>query len=64
MLASGVVSILAGWCLWTDWPISGARAIGLFVGVKLAAVGAAVVRASRGLDAVGDRLTAVRERLR
>jgi uncharacterized membrane protein HdeD (DUF308 family) len=63
MLASGVVSLLAGACLWADWPVSGARAVGLFVGVKLAAVGAAIVRASRRLDAVGDRLAAVRERL-
>jgi len=64
MLASGVVSILAGGALWADWPISGARAIGIFVGVKLASIGWAVVRMSRRLDAVGDRLTTIRERLR
>ena len=64
MLASGVVSILAGSALWADWPISGARALGLFVGLKLASTGWAVVRLSRRLDSVGDRVAAVRARLR
>jgi uncharacterized membrane protein HdeD (DUF308 family) len=64
MVASGVVSILVGIALWADWPISGARAIGLFVGVKLASVGWAVVRLSRRLDSVGDRIAEIRERLR
>jgi uncharacterized membrane protein HdeD (DUF308 family) len=63
MLGSGVVSILAGAALWADWPISGARAIGIFVGVKLASVGGAVVRLSRRLDAAGDRVAAARTRL-
>jgi uncharacterized membrane protein HdeD (DUF308 family) len=64
MLASGVVSILMGAALWADWPISGARAIGVFVGVKLASIGGAVVRVSRRLDAAGDRVADLRERLR
>jgi uncharacterized membrane protein HdeD (DUF308 family) len=64
MLASGVVSILAGSALWANWPISGARALGLFVGLKLASTGWAVVRLSRRLDSVGDRVAAVRARLR
>lgn len=64
MLASGVVSLLAGACLWWNWPISGAHAIGLFVGVKLATTGLAVVRISRRLDTVGDRLSALGERVR
>ena len=64
MLASGVVSILVAIALWANWPISGARAIGLFLGVKLASVGWAVVRLSRRLDSVGDRAAALRARLR
>jgi uncharacterized membrane protein HdeD (DUF308 family) len=64
MLASGVVSILAGSALWANWPISGARALGLFVGLKLASTGWAVVRLSRRLDSVGDRVAAVRARPR
>ncbi len=64
MLASGAVSILAGGALWADWPISGARAIGLFVGVKLASVGWAVARLARRLDSVGDRAAAIRDRFR
>jgi uncharacterized membrane protein HdeD (DUF308 family) len=62
MLASGAISILVGGALWADWPISGARAIGLFVGVKLASVGWAIVRMARRLDSVGDRVAARRER--
>ena len=64
MLTSGVVSILVASALWADWPISGARAIGLLLGVKLASVGKAVVRLSRRLDSVGDRAAALRARLR
>jgi uncharacterized membrane protein HdeD (DUF308 family) len=63
MLVSGAVSILAGSALWADWPISGARAIGLYVGVKLASVGLAVVRLSRRLDSVSDRVAGIRARL-
>jgi uncharacterized membrane protein HdeD (DUF308 family) len=63
MLASGAVSILMGGALWADWPISGARAIGLYVGVKLASVGLAVVRLSRRLDSAGDRVAGIRTRL-
>ena len=64
MLTSGVVSILVASGLWANWPISGARAIGLLLGVKLASVGWAVVRLSRRLDSVGDRAAALRARLR
>ena len=64
MLVAGVVSVLMAIVLWTDWPISGARAIGLLVGVKLATVGWAVVRLARRLDSLGGRVAAVRARLR
>jgi uncharacterized membrane protein HdeD (DUF308 family) len=64
MLTSGVVSILVACALWANWPISGTRAIGLLLGVKLASVGWAVVQLSRRLDSVGDRAAALRARLR
>jgi uncharacterized membrane protein HdeD (DUF308 family) len=64
LLLAGVVSILAAFVLWTNWPISGARAIGLLLGAKLATVGWAVTRVSHRLDAAGDRVAAVRSRLR
>ena len=64
MLASGAISILVGGALWANWPISGARAIGLLVGVKLASVGWAVARLARRLDSVGDRVAGVRARFR
>ena len=64
ILLAGVVSILAALVLWTNWPISGARAIGLLLGAKLAATGWAVARVSRRLDAAGDRVAAVKARFR
>ncbi len=62
MLGAGVVSLFAAYVLWTNWPISGARAIGLVVGVNLVSIGWAVVRLSRRLDTIGDRVAAVRAR--
>jgi uncharacterized membrane protein HdeD (DUF308 family) len=64
MLVAGAVSLLAATALWTNWPISGAHAVGLLVGVNLASVGWAVVRVARRLDAAGQRVAAVRARLR
>jgi uncharacterized membrane protein HdeD (DUF308 family) len=64
MLGAGVVSVLASTALWTNWPISGAHAIGLLVGANLASVGWAVVQVARRMDAAGQRLATVRARLR
>jgi uncharacterized membrane protein HdeD (DUF308 family) len=35
----GVVSLLLGWLIWAQWPLSGLLAIGLFVGIELIIVG-------------------------
>lgn len=64
MLFGALVSLLGAIVLWTDWPIAGARAIGLVVGAKLASIGWTIVRFCRRLDAVGERLAAVRARFR
>jgi len=64
MLVAGGISILSAAVLWTDWPISGARALGLLVGVKVASVGWAVVRVARRVDTVGERVAAARTRFR
>jgi uncharacterized membrane protein HdeD (DUF308 family) len=64
MLFAGVVSLLALTSLWSGWPVSGAHAVGLLVGINLASLGWAVVQIARRLDAVGDRLAGVRARLR
>jgi uncharacterized membrane protein HdeD (DUF308 family) len=64
MLLGGLVSVASAMVLWTNWPISGARAIGLVVGVQLVSIGWAIVRFSRRLDAVGERVARLRDRLR
>jgi uncharacterized membrane protein HdeD (DUF308 family) len=60
-LASAVVSILAALVLWSDWPISGARAIGLLVGGTLISSGWAIMRAHRALESAGGRLRSARD---
>lgn len=60
-LASAGVSILAGVALWSDWPISGARAVGLLVGSSLFSTGWALTRAHRALASAGARLRAARD---
>ncbi len=64
MLLGGLVSVASAVILWTDWPISGARAIGLVVGAKLVSIGWAIVRFHARLDAVGERVAGLRARLR
>ena len=43
MLVGGVVSILLGVMIWRQWPVSGAWAIGILVGIKLIFAGWAMV---------------------
>lgn len=38
-IVHGVVSLLLGWLIWAQWPLSGLLAIGLFVGIELIIVG-------------------------
>lgn len=42
VLASGVVSLLLAIAIWRNWPLSGAWAIGVLVGVKLMVCGVAL----------------------
>ncbi len=35
LLFGGIVSVILGWMIWSDWPVSGTWAIGILVGVKL-----------------------------
>jgi uncharacterized membrane protein HdeD (DUF308 family) len=64
MLLGGLVSVACAAVLWTDWPISGARAIGLVVGAKLVSIGWAIVRFHRRFEALGERVAGLRARLR
>ena len=60
-LAGAVVSVIMGLVLWYDWPISGARAVGLLVGAKLIASGWAIMRAHRALASAADKLRFAKE---
>lgn len=62
-LGSAGVSLAAALALWCDWPISGARAIGLMVGGKLIASGGALMRVHRSITTAGEKLRAVTDAL-
>lgn len=42
MLFGGIVSLLLGWMIWRQWPVSGAWAIGILVGIKLIFAGSSM----------------------
>ena len=42
MLASGIMSLILGICIWIGWPVSGVWAIGLLIGIKLLFAGATI----------------------
>jgi len=42
MLFGGIVSLLLGFMIWKQWPVSGAWAIGILVGIKLFFAGVAM----------------------
>ncbi|MDH5352615.1 MAG: DUF308 domain-containing protein [Betaproteobacteria bacterium] len=54
LLASGVLSLVLAWLIWSQWPISGLWAVGVLVGVNLLATGAALVTLA-GLSAKAPR---------
>jgi uncharacterized membrane protein HdeD (DUF308 family) len=58
-----IVSILLGVSMWVGWPLSGLRALGLLVGVKLVSGGLALRRVERGLERVQAGTAALRARL-
>ena len=60
-LGGAVVSIIAGLVLWYDWPISGARAVGLLVGGKLISSGWAIMRVHRALESAGRKLRSAKQ---
>ena len=51
LLLSGIISLILGALIWSDWPFSDAWAVGILVGVKLLFVGVALI--SLGFAAKG-----------
>lgn len=43
LLASGLISVLLGWMIWQQWPLSGTWAVGILVGVELLTTGIALI---------------------
>ena len=50
LLASGVLSLVLGLLIWSQWPMSGMWAVGVLVGVNLAGTGLALVTLASTLD--------------
>ena len=50
LLASGVLSLLLGLLIWSQWPVSGMWAVGLLVGVNLLGTGLALVMLASTLN--------------
>jgi uncharacterized membrane protein HdeD (DUF308 family) len=63
VLGDALLSIGLGVAMWAGWPISGVRALGLLIGIKLVSAGAVMVRVERKLQRVGDRVAGLRARL-
>ncbi len=63
VLGDAVLSILLGVAMWTGWPVSGARALGLIIGIKLVSAGAVMVRVERTMARLREKAAALRARL-
>jgi uncharacterized membrane protein HdeD (DUF308 family) len=55
LLASGVLSLLLGLLIWSQWPVSGLWAVGILVGVNLLGTGLALVTLASTLSKPLDR---------
>lgn len=55
LLASGVLSLILGLLIWSQWPVSGMWAVGVLVGVNLLGTGLALVTLSSTLNKSLDR---------
>jgi uncharacterized membrane protein HdeD (DUF308 family) len=63
MRGDAIFSIVLGASMWIGWPLSGLRALGVLVGLKLASGGAVLLRVERGLARMHAGVTAVLARL-
>lgn len=43
MVFNGVITLLLGWMIWAQWPVSGAWAVGILVGVRLLMTGITMI---------------------
>jgi membrane protein HdeD len=50
LMTSGVLSLILGLLIWSQWPVSGMRAVGVLVGVNLLGTGLALVTLASTLN--------------
>jgi uncharacterized membrane protein HdeD (DUF308 family) len=58
--SEALISIGLGLSMWGGWPLSGLRALGVLVGVKLASAGAVVLQVERGMPRLGAGIALLR----
>jgi uncharacterized membrane protein HdeD (DUF308 family) len=58
-----LISVALGLSMWVGWPLSGLRALGVLVGVKLASAGAVVLRVERGMRRLGAGIASLRSHM-
>lgn len=63
LYGEAVMSITLGVSMWIGWPLSGLRALGVLVGVKLVSAGVVVRRVEHGLSRMQAGVAAARARL-
>jgi uncharacterized membrane protein HdeD (DUF308 family) len=63
MLGDALLSIALGVSMWVGWPLSGLRALGILIGVRLASAGAVVLRVEQGLRRLSAGVATLRSRL-
>lgn len=63
MLGDALLSTALGLSMWVGWPLSGLRALGVLVGVKLVSAGAVLLRVEHGMQRLGAGVAALRSRL-
>jgi uncharacterized membrane protein HdeD (DUF308 family) len=63
VVVDGLVSVLLGLSIWVGWPLSGIRAVGFVLGLKLVSAGAVLVRIEKTMHRLHSRATALHARL-
>ena len=58
LLLGGIVSVVLAFLIWRQWPVSGAWAIGLLVGIKLMFAGWAMIAVSAAAGSVAEEVEA------
>lgn len=54
MLFHGIVALALSWMIWSEWPLSGAWAVGTLVGINLIFSGFHMIMLGAAADAVAD----------